>query len=164
MNVVKKSDLYPIIHNEGNKSLWEFINSETAKSLLEENDIKEYREWINKINYNHHNQSGFYKNLEDIFTIDGKLEFINGQEDIGAIKFNEQVVIVRNADMGISISLNSKNLDKITKEEWKNFEKIISCLDVAFNNAKDFHSLIEFDKLNIELKNKDSLKQNKNKI
>lgn len=164
MNVVKKSELYSIIRNEENKSLWEFVQSETAKSFLEEKDIKDYREWINKINYNHHNQSGFYKNLEEIFKIDGKLEFINGQEDIGAIQLNEQVVIVRNADMGISISLHSNNLEKTTKEEWKNFEKIISCLDIAFNNAKDFHSLIEFDRMNEELKNKDSIKKNKTKI
>lgn len=165
MEIVSRKEIYTIIKdNENSESLWYFLEKDLGKNFLEENDKKSFREWITKINYWHHNNSGFYQNLKQMFTQDGNLDFIEGQEDIGVIRKGTESVIVRNADMGLAIGLHSPDLKNLSESQWKNFEKILSAIDVGLINAKDFHSLISFDTISNELKNKDSVKEKKVKL
>ncbi len=165
MNLLPRKEILETIRDTNNSvSLWSFVNSEMSKDLLSEDERKNFSDWITKINQWHHNNKGFYPNLKELFSKDGQLNFIEGQEDIGVLRLENESVIVRNADMGLSISLHSPKLKELSIKEWKNFEKIISLLDIGLIDAKNFHSLISFDKMNHELKNKDSKKETKLKL
>jgi hypothetical protein len=164
MRVVPKTELYSLLKKEHNQSLWSFVNVAQENNLIDEKTKETYLDWINLINYKHHNETGFYDNLEKIFVEDGISHFINGQEDLGAIALNNSVVIVRNAEMGVAFTLSKLGDEPISKDDWKDHQRILSAIDLAFNNPKDFHLLKSFDKMNRELKNKDSVKEHKVKI
>ncbi|NCQ52219.1 hypothetical protein GW796_10100 [archaeon] len=164
MKIVPRNEIYGFSENKNNQSLWEFVSSEEAKHLLLDDDEQNMKDWTKKINYNHHNTIGFFANFKNIFKVDGKFEFLAGQEDIGAIQLEKEVVIVRHTDMGVSLSIYSPNINELIKKEWNNVEKILYALDIGFVSAKDFHSLNEFDKLNKELANNNLLKQKKFKL
>lgn len=165
MDLLPRKEILEIIRDTDHSvSLWSFVNSDMSKELLSEDERKNFVDWITKINQWHHNTRGFYQNLKELFSKDGQLNFIEGQEDIGVLRLENESVIVRNADMGLSISLHTPNLKELSIKEWENFEKIISLLDVGLIDAKNFHSLISFDRMNNELKNKDSKKEAKFKL
>lgn len=164
MRIVPFVELCSLLKKDENQSLWTFVESSQTHMMVNEKEKKEYLNWINKINYHHHNDGEFHNNLKAIFVEDGKSHFISGQEDLGGIALNNSVVIVRNAEMGVAFTLAKIDDGAITKKDWKDHQKILSALDVAFVNAKDFHLLKSFDNMNNELKNKDSIKEHKVKI
>lgn len=164
MRIVPKVELFNLIKNDKINSLWNFLESDNGKKILSEKEIKNWKNWISDINRKHHNTASFYFNLENIFIVNGKKEFINGQEDIGAINNKSEFVLIRNSEMGINVSLVSEDQDIITKENWKNIEKILSIINIGLDNYKELHSIIQFDNINESVIENSSVKKNKVKI
>ncbi len=164
MRVVPKAELFALLKKDHSKSLWSLMESSQSNIVLDEKSRKDYINWINLVNYNHHNDVKFNENLQAIFVEDGVSHFVAGQEDLGAIALENSAVIVRNAEMGVAFTLVQLDANPITQKDWEDHQKILSALDVAFINAKDFHLLKSFDNINKELKNKASVKEHKVKI
>lgn len=164
MRIVPIKELLSLSKNEHNKFLWPFLEDDLSSNFISDKEKKEYISWIKKVNQNHHNDGSFYSNLKEIFIEDGKSFFLEGQEDLGGIGIKNVVVIVRNAEMGITFTLSKIDASPINEDDWKNYQKVLSALDLAFINAKDFHFLKSFDNISNELKIKDSVKEQKVKI
>lgn len=161
MKIVKKEEIFMLAKCEHNVSLWQFLENNDFLSTQEKND---YKNWLSNLNRTHHNDANFLENFLSIFTTNGKKQVILGQEDIAAVEYNNKKVIIRQSEMGVNISFFQEKDQKITKNEWKDYEKILNYLDLAFINAKDFHSLLDYDNINNELNKTQTIKQIKSKI
>ena len=163
MQFLSINELYSVLKNEKMVSLWSFLDSEHA-NFISNNDKSAIKKIINKFNYQHHNDGNFFNNLKEIFTEEGNCYLKEGQEDIGAISLNNSVVIVRQSDFGVGLNVIQIDDNDINLENWSNYKKIISLLEIGFINAKDFHSVKFFDNLNNELQKNSSTNDRKAKI
>ncbi len=163
MEIVPKNELYSNLKQEG-ISLWEVATEDISKKFLNDESRKKIITWIKQINYRHHNEADFFNNLKEIFTCDGKENVILGQEDTAAIRLGTESIVVRNADMGVNFTLYSNNVKEMNENQWKNFEKMLSALEVGFINAKNFHSLIQFDKISTSIGKNNSITNQKIKL
>lgn len=163
MNFLNSNELYSVWKHEKMKSLWAFVESEEA-NFIDSEEKAEIKKWMNLVNAQQHNDGNFFSKLKEIFTEDGVCYVKEGQEDSGAISFNNSVLIVRHSDFGMAFNIVQNDDNDINPENWKNFQRILSGLKLGFINPKDFHSMKIFDNISNELTNKDSAKERKVKI
>ncbi len=162
MKIVPLNELSMIYKSENSVSLWSFVNDKKTE-FLNDKDTKSIMSWINKINSQHHNESGFFTKFKNIFSINGKEQILFGQEDVAAIENNKNTIVVRQAEMGVAFGIIF-NKEKTLKENWKDIEDMLAVLDVGFNNPKNFHSLILFDTIEEDLEKKSITKKQSVKI
>lgn len=126
--------------------------------FLTKSQKHELSNWMKKINNLHHNEADFFNNFKEIFSINGKTQVLQGQEDIAGLEHEGLVLIVRQADMGVNFGLIFSK-EKKYEDQIKNIETIINNLDVGFGSAKNFHSQILFDIMKKDIKNKNKHKK-----
>ncbi len=161
MRILTRSETYTAT-KENAFSLYQFCNDE-KNDLLAKESIDKIKKWINEIIYKHHNESGFFQNFKEMFSINNESQVIEGQEDIAGIENNGLKIIVRQAEMGVNFSIigNIKDMDlnKIGL-----LEEAIEVLDIGFNNARNLQSLMLFDNINNTLDDVSKKIYNKMKI
>ncbi len=163
MRLLNNNELYESSKKENCEGLWVFIDSEKSNFINNE-DKNEIKNWIKLINAQHHNDMHFFSRLKEIFTEEGKCYLIEGQEDKGAIEFNNSVVIVRNSEFGVALNVVQMDGSDVDENNWSNYQKILSGLKLGFINPKDFHLMKNFDNLNNELQINSSTTNKKAKI
>lgn len=163
MEFLSSNEIYAIRNHKDEKSLFTFIDSEES-NFIDNVEKAEIKKWMQNLNYQHHNESNFFGKVKEIFTENGICYVKEGQEDRAAISLNNSVVVFRNSDFGVGINIVQTDGNDINSENWGNFQKILSDLQLGFINPKDFHLKKSFDKMNSELEIKDSVKERKAKI
>lgn len=154
MRVLTKEEVFKNKNHESLNSLWTFAKDNQNK-LLNTEQRDAIINWIDSIVIKHHNQSGFFQNFKEMFSINGSSQVIEGQEDIAGLENNGMIFIVRQAEMGVAFGFKTEN-GIIEKSNLLTILDTISKLDVGFNNAKTFQSSILFDTI------KENLKTNSN--
>jgi Clathrin adaptor complex small chain len=161
MRVLTRAETYNAT-KENAFSLYQFCNDE-KNDLLSKEAKSELKKWINGIIYKHHNESGFFQNFKDMFSINNESQVIEGQEDIAGIENNGLKIIVRQAEMGVNFSIIG-NMQDMDLNKVGLLEEAVEVLDIGFNNARNLQSLMLFDDINNTLDDVSKKIQNKMKI
>lgn len=165
MRLLDSNDFYAMdkLSKQKGESLWVFVDSEKS-NFIDDFEKAEIKNFLNKISIQFHTDGNFFSTLKEIFTQDEVCYLKEGQEDKGAIAFNNSVIIVRHSDFGVAFNVVQSDDSEINQENWINYQRMLSGLKLGFINPKDFHLMKSFDNMNSELKLKDSIKERKVKI
>lgn len=156
VKIMLKNDLISIRSKNREKSFKNFLENDFFKN--KEDLQKEMKIFFQNIQYQHHNQTNFVKNIQEMF----QENLINQQEDLAALVCDNTVLIFAMSDYGVYLGLIFKN-DIFNAEEWKKCEKMLGLLELGISNPKGFHAMLSYEDLNNQLINQ-SYKTNKIKI
>lgn len=101
MRILNSKEVFQFNKDGGLTSLYSFAKDKENK-LLDIVQKTEISNWINKINNLHHSDGKFFENFKNMFSIDGKHQVLEGQEDVAGLQHKNIIFIVRQAEMGVA--------------------------------------------------------------